>query len=378
MLAKTPPMGWNSWNTFGTNISEDLIKETADAMVSRGLRDAGYEYLVIDDCWSEKERDRDGNLVADHQKFPHGMKAVADYVHEKGLKFGMYSCCGPRTCADYPGSMNHEFQDAAFFESVGVDYLKYDNCYHPGWSGVVSYNTMSMALRSCKRDILFSMCNWGKEEVWKWARQVGGHIYRSTGDIFDSFESIDRLSRSQKDNLGYSAPGCFNDIDMLVCGMKGAGNVGIDAGCTPAQYRYHFALWCMFMSPLMIGCDVRNVDDDTIALLTNKNLIRINQDEEGRAPLFCHEIAGTKDSHVCLRYLSDHEFAIGFFKPWENKASLFLSLAEIGIQKNDGWGFELTDCFTGKKLGVFDDYVRADLDAYDCAVYLAKLVKTHS
>lgn len=376
MLAKTPPMGWNSWNTFGPDINEDLIKETADAMVEKGLLEAGYEYLVIDDCWSEKERDENGSLVADHIKFPHGMKAVADYVHSKGLKFGMYSCCGPRTCADYPGSMNHEFEDAKFFESIGVDYLKYDNCYHPDWSGRISYNTMSLALRSCKRDILFSMCNWGKEEVWKWARQVGGHIYRSTGDIFDSFESINRLSESQKENLGYSAPGCFNDIDMLVCGMKGKGNVGIAEGCTSAQYKYHFAMWCMFMSPLMIGCDVRNIDDETLALLKNKALIRINQDEEGRAPIFCHEISGSAEKTVCLRYLSNHEFAIGFFKPYEKERDFILSLKEIGLDKSCGYGFELTDAFTGEKTGVFDDYIRVKLEPYGSAVFLAKLVPT--
>lgn len=376
MLANTPPMGWNSWNTFGANINEDLIKEVADAMVEKGLLAAGYEYLVIDDCWSEKERDENGNLVADHNKFPHDMKAVADYVHSKGLKFGMYSCCGPRTCADYPGSMNHEFQDAAYFDEVGVDFLKYDNCYHPNWSGRVSYNTMSMALRSCKREILFSMCNWGKENVWEWARQTGGHMYRSTGDIFDKFESVKRLSGSQIANLGYSAPGCYNDIDMLICGMGGRGNVGIDNGCTPDQYKYHFALWCMFMSPLMIGCDVRSVDDDTLALLKNPNLIRINQDEEGRGPQFLHEISGWQDGYVTFRYLSDREFTFGFFNSGDKAHDFLLSFEEMGLQRGSGYGFELTDCFTGKKT-VCDDYVRVPLDAYGCTVFLAKLVKVN-
>ena len=148
MLAKTPPMGWNSWNTFGTNIHEDMIKETADAMVEHGMLDAGYNYLVIDDCWSLRERDKDGNLVADPEKFPHGMKAVADYVHSKGLKFGMYSCCGVKTCAGYPGSWGHEFDDAAYFASIGVDFLKYDNCYHPSMQSHLSYNRMSLALKS--------------------------------------------------------------------------------------------------------------------------------------------------------------------------------------------------------------------------------------
>ena len=271
-------MGWNSWNTFGREIHEDMIKETADAMVEHGMLDAGYNYLVIDDCWSLLERDKNGSLVADPEKFPHGMKAVADYVHSKGLKFGMYSCCGVKTCAGYPGSWGHEFDDAAYFASVGVDFLKYDNCYHPSMQSHLSYNRMSLALKSTGRDILYSACNWGNAQVETWARSVGADMYRSTGDIFDSFESIRKLSESQKDKLAYSSAGCFNDIDMLVVGMKGKGNVGKDSGCTDAQYRYHFALWCMMMSPLMIGCDVRDMSPEVHTLLTNKNLIAINQD----------------------------------------------------------------------------------------------------
>lgn len=233
-------MGWNSWNTFGGNINEDVILETADAMVNEGLLDAGYEYLTIDDHWSEMKRDSNGMLVADRKCFPHGMKYVADYVHSKGLKFGMYSCCGPKTCGGYPGSFGHEFDDARYFASVGVDLLKYDNCYHPSNPSMLSYNRMSLALKASGRDILFSACNWGNEEVWKWARSAGIDMYRSTGDIFDTFESIRKLSESQISNLGYSGAGCFNDIDMLVVGLRGKGNVGVDDGCTDSQYRYHF------------------------------------------------------------------------------------------------------------------------------------------
>ena len=166
MLAKTPPMGWNSWNTFTKDINEEMIMQMADAMVDTGLLDAGYEYLTIDDCWSEKKRDENGNLVADHVKFPHGMKYVADYVHSKGLKFGMYTCCGVMTCAGYPGSFGHEFEDAKYFAEVGVDLLKYDNCYHPSMQSQLSYNRMSLALKASGREILFSMCNWGNAQVW--------------------------------------------------------------------------------------------------------------------------------------------------------------------------------------------------------------------
>ena len=181
-LAMTPPMGWNSWNTFTWNINEDLVCGAADALCASGLKDKGYEYVVIDDCWSLKQRDENGRLVPDPEKFPHGMKAVADYVHSKGLKFGMYSCCGTHTCAGYPGSFEHEFVDAETFASWGVDYLKYDNCYKPKhMDGEVLYKRMSLALRNCGRDIVLSACNWGNEDVHSWIRSSGGFARRFTG-----------------------------------------------------------------------------------------------------------------------------------------------------------------------------------------------------
>jgi alpha-galactosidase len=176
MLAKIPPMGWNSWNTFKDEIDEEMILQMADAMVEKGLLEAGYEYLTIDDCWSEMQRDENGMLVADHKKFPHGMKYVADYVHSKGLKFGMYSCCGPKTCAGYPGSFGYEFKDAEYFANVGIDLLKYDNCFHPSTPAPLRYNRMALALKATGREILFSACNWGGENVWEWARSVGAHM----------------------------------------------------------------------------------------------------------------------------------------------------------------------------------------------------------
>jgi alpha-galactosidase len=375
MLAKTPPMGWNSWNTFGNNISEDMIKETADAMVEHGMLDAGYRYLVIDDCWSLRERDKNGMLVADPEKFPHGMKAVADYVHSKGLKFGMYSCCGVKTCAGYPGSWGHEFDDAAYFADIGVDFLKYDNCYHPSMQSHLSYNRMALALKSTKRDILYSACNWGNAQVETWARSAGVDMYRSTGDIFDSFESIRKLSESQKDKLGYSAAGCFNDIDMLVVGMKGKGNVGVESGCTDAQYRYHFALWCMMMSPLMIGCDVRDMTPEVHALLTNKNLIAINQDKDTRPPMFIADNAGSREALLLFRHLSNRRFAFGFFNNYDTDKTFMIPYYEIGLDPLCGWGFDVTDAFTGEHVGVCREYVEARVPAGDCKVFTGKLVK---
>jgi alpha-galactosidase len=375
MLAHKPPMGWNSWNTFTENINEKMIMETADAMVETGLRDAGYEYLTIDDCWSEKERDGNGMLVADREKFPHGMKYVADYVHSKGLKFGMYACSGAKTCAGYPGSFGHEFKDAEYFAGVGIDLLKYDNCYHPSSPDMLRYNRMSLALKATGREILFSACNWGRESVWTWARSVGAHMYRSTGDITDKFESIRRLSESQLENLPMSAPGCYNDIDMLVAGLYGKGNIGFGSGCTDAQYRYHFALWCMLMSPLMIGCDIRNMSEETKKLLLNKELIAINQDEEGRPPIFVSANNGLKDSIICFRHLADGEFAIAFFNPYDRDQTMMLPYVEIGLDPLCGYGFRVRDVFTGENLGIKRDYFEAKVPATDCRVFRAKIVK---
>ena len=194
MIKLTPPMGWNSWNTFGENINEKMIFETADVMAESGLRDKGYEYLVIDDCWSLRERDENGRLVPDPGKFPHGMKAVADYVHSKGLKFGMYSCAGNMTCAGYPGSYEHEFIDAETFASWDVDFLKYDYCYHsPILHGKYLYRRMGLALENCGRDILFSACSWGADETHEWIKETGASMWRSTGDIFDTWDSVKDL-----------------------------------------------------------------------------------------------------------------------------------------------------------------------------------------
>ena len=224
-------MGCNTWNTFGADINEKLIFELADKMVEDGYKDVGYEYLVIDDCWSEKERDENGRLVPDKNKFPNGMKYVADYVHKKGLKFGMYTCAGVRTCAGYPGSYQHEFVDAKTFAEWGVDFLKYDFCYFPHTADCKNaYLTMSNALKASGREILFSMCNWGVENTWDWARSVGAHMYRSTGDIFDNYISMKKIALSQLDKLRSSAPGCFNDVDMMVVGMYNEGNVAFGIG----------------------------------------------------------------------------------------------------------------------------------------------------
>ncbi|MBQ6065192.1 MAG: glycoside hydrolase family 27 protein [Clostridia bacterium] len=373
MLSRTPPMGFNTWNTFGENINDEMIRQTADKMVELGLRDAGYEYLVIDDCWSEKERDEaTGKIIPDHVKFPNGMKAVSDYVHSKGLKFGMYSCAGVRTCADYPGSFDHEFLDARTFAEYGADFLKYDFCNKPEYAdGPLLYKRMSMALKSCGREILFSACNWGCDEVNTWIRSVGAHMYRSTGDINDSFRSVRDLFISQLDHYAYSAPGCFNDIDMLIAGMYAEGNVGA-GGCTDTEYKTHFALWCIASSPLMIGCDIRKINDTTLNLLKNKNLIRINQDEEGRPPMivFNHD-EGRRLGLV--KVLSDNEFAVMLANLSDSPCGMHMWLEDIGLPAAAGKGLRLKDAFTDEDRGVIKEKLCQEVAPHDCALYLAKL-----
>ena len=373
MLSRTPPMGWNSWNTFGWNISEELIKTTADTMVEKGLLEAGYNYLVIDDCWSEMKRDENNRLVPSKEKFPNGMKAVADYVHSKGLKFGMYSCCGTRTCAGFPGSFEYEYIDAETFASWGIDFLKYDYCLRPTISeGKHLYRKMAMALRSTGRDILFSACNWGCDNVYDWIRSSGAHMFRSTGDIVDNWNSIKTLYLSQVEKGPYGAPGCFNDIDMLVVGMNGKGNVGF-GGCTDEEYRTHFALWCMMDSPLMIGCDIRNMDNKTLELLTNKYLIAINQDKEGRQPYLANNTDNAR--HCWVKPLANGEYAIGYFNMGDVRTDVLLHFWDIGLPSLSGYGLQLYDCFEHKDIGVFRNYYNPILEPHTCAVYRAKVVK---
>lgn len=376
-LGITPPMGWNSWNTFTHAINEDLIKETADAMVSSGLKDAGYEYVVIDDCWSLRQRGEHGELVPDPEKFPHGMKAVADYVHGKGLKFGMYSCDGTHTCAGYPGSFEHEFQDAATFASWGVDYLKYDNCYKPAhMDGEMLYKRMSLALRNCGRDILFSACNWGSDDVWSWIQGSGAQLFRSTGDIQDSWESIKNLALSQMDKTAYSGPFCHNDIDMLVVGMYGGSNAefirGKLGGCTDVEYRTHFSLWAIMNSPLMIGCDIRKMNEATRATLTNPDVIAINQDIECRGP---YVVPGQDPAALfsLVKPMSDGSLAIGMFNLGDQKAQVNLPFWDMGIPAAAGVGLEMTDCWTHEDEGRFTERYAAVIEPHGCKLLRARV-----
>ena len=375
MLAKTPPMGWNSWNTFGNDISESLLKETADAFIDQGLKEAGYEYVVIDDCWSKMAREK-GKLVADPDKFPGGMKALAGYIHGKGLKFGIYSCAGTKTCAGYPSSLEHEFADARTFADWGVDYLKYDYCNRPdAIDGHILYRRMAMALRNCGRDILFSACTGGNlADEEKRVRGSGAHIWRSTHDIQDSWSSIADIVRLQEGKDGTSVLGCFNDMDMLVVGMYGKGNVAL-GGCTDEEYRTHFSLWCMMNSPLMIGCDVRNMSAAAREILTNKEVIALNQDEEGRQAYVASNNYDWNTHYAYAKPLSNGEYAICLVNMDDNKGRVNLFWWDMGLPTASGYGFMLRDLWAHEDLGVFAEGVSAELEPHACKLYRAKLAK---
>jgi alpha-galactosidase len=277
-VARTPPMGWNSWNKFACNVSEDLIKSMADAMVTSGMKDAGYEYVLIDDCW-QVSRDASGNIVADPQRFPSGIKALADYVHSKGLKFGLYSDAGTKTCAGRPGSMGHEYQDAAQYAAWGVDYLKYDWCNTDTTNAQAAYTLMSNALKATGRPIVFSMCEWGTAKPWLWAKDVG-NLWRTTGDIYDCWDCKREYEHGFLTNLelqvgleSFAGPGHWNDPDMLEVG---------NGGMTTTEYRSHFSLWALLAAPLIAGNDLRSMTPEIHDILTAPEVIAVNQDALGK------------------------------------------------------------------------------------------------
>lgn len=293
-LALTPPMGWNSWNQFEWEVSDSLIREIADAMVSTGMRDAGYRYIIIDDYWVGG-RDTRNRMFPDPVRFPHGMKALADYVHSKGLKLGIYSDAAELTCAGVTGSLGFEEIDAQTFAEWGIDYLKYDYCHAPTdrTTAFTRYKTMGDALKKCGRPIVFAICEWGGRSPWLWAKAAGGHLWRTTYDSRDGWHSGDHnltgimdIFDSQEGLERYAAPGAWNDPDLLMVGLYGKGKSSSPdsrfAGCTDEEYKSHFALWCMLAAPLIVNNDLRDMSEFTRQLLTNRHLIAIDQDSLGR------------------------------------------------------------------------------------------------
>ncbi|HKM94195.1 MAG TPA: glycoside hydrolase family 27 protein [Prolixibacteraceae bacterium] len=369
-LALTPPMGWNSWNTFACNVSEVLIKEMADAMVEKGLKDAGYEYIVIDDCW-QIGRDSAGFIIVDPDRFPKGMKHVADYVHSKGLKFGIYSCAGTQTCAGRPGSRGHEYQDAYTYAKWGVDYLKYDWCSNDGQNSIESYRLMSQKLKEAGRPIVFSLCEWGDTKPWEWAKDIG-HLWRTTGDISACFDCIVEHGTwkswgtmqilDMQDGLReYAGPGHWNDPDMLEVGV---GNL------TNNENRAHFTMWCMLASPLIAGNDLRSMTNEVKDVLTNANIIAINQDPLGIQGLRYKVENGLetwfkplKNGEWAVCFLNRNTEAVKLEFDWA-KNIVVDDFAKLTFDTNNKV-FKMKNIWTNKEAGNTKKALKAEIPARD-------------
>ena len=369
-LAQTPPMGWNSWNTFRTDINEQLVKDIADKIVELGLKKAGYEYIVLDDGWMAKERDANGNLVADPKKFPSGMKALADYIHSKGLKFGLYNCAGAKTCAGYPGSRGHEFQDARLYASWDVDYLKYDWCNTDKINAEGAYTTMRDALKSAGRPVVFSICEWGDNQPWKWAKDIG-HLWRVTGDIINCWDcevghgtwsssGIWKIINMRKDIRKVAGPGHWNDFDMMEVGN----------GMTDAEDRSHFAMWSMLASPLIMGNDLRKASKETVKTLTNKEVIAVNQDKLG---IQGFRFSNENDIETWIKPLANNKWAMVFVNMKETTINLDFdwNKHEIGDNLNNrnldtkNSIFKIRDLFKHENLGTTANNLNTAIGPHD-------------
>jgi alpha-galactosidase len=323
-LALTPPMGFNDWNAFGCNVSEQLIEQTADYLVSSGLKDDGYTYVNIDDCWMTHTRDAQGRLVPDPAKFPDGIKGTADYVHSKGLKLGIYEDAGTATCAGYPGSLGHETTDAQTFADWGVDYLKYDNCNNQGDGTradyVKRYTAMRDALAATGRPIVFSLCEWGEQDPWEWAGDIG-NSWRTTGDISDNWSSMLSIVKANLPLAGAAGPGHWNDPDMLEVG---------NGGMTDTEYRSHFSLWSMMDAPLLIGTDLRKATPATLAILGNKDVIALDQDPLGAQATVASSDGG---KYVITKQLADGDRAVALFNSTDQPQHISTTATAAGLPK---------------------------------------------
>jgi len=363
-LVLTPPMGWNSWNKFACKINEAVVRQTADAMVSSGMKDAGYQYIVIDDCW-QVARDALGNIIADAKAFPSGIKALADYVHSKGLKFGIYSDAGSKTCQGRPGSWGYEFQDARQYAAWGVDYLKYDWCNNGGQNSEAAYSRMRDALRECGRPIVFSICEWGSTKPWQWAPAVG-NLWRTTGDIQDSWEckkesdcqGVVQILDLQVGLESASGPGHWNDPDMLEVG---------NGGMTTVENQAHFSLWCILDAPLMAGNDLRTMTPEIRDILTNKEVIAVNQDPLG---VQGRKVRDDGDYEVWAKPLADGGRAVILLNRSGAEAKVSLTWTEIGYPNKTQ--AEIRDLWKKTTLGKYTGGFSAAVPSHGVVMILVR------
>jgi len=347
VVAATPPMGWNSWNHFARKIDDAGVRAAADAMVSSGMRDAGYMYVNIDDTW-EGDRDAQGNIQS-NSKFP-DMKALADYVHSKGLKIGIYSSPGAKTCAKFEGSLGHEQQDANTYAAWGIDYLKYDLCGlgvqmaaapNPEAKHKIMYDAymkMHDALKATGRPIVYSLCQYGNDAVWRWAPEVGGNLWRTTGDIKDTYDRMEQLGFSQAGLAKFAGPGHWNDPDMLEVG---------NGGMTADEYRMHMSLWAILAAPLLAGNDLSTMKPETIAILTNKDVIAVDQDSLGKQG---DRVWAEGPLEIWSKPLADGSQAVAIFNRMHDVLTTQLDVKKLGFAH----GAHAKDLWTGKDLGRLD------------------------
>jgi alpha-galactosidase len=357
-LALTPPMGFNNWNSTHcrAEFNESMIKGIADLFVSRGLKDAGYQYVNIDDCWALPQR-------ADPARFPGGIKALADYVHAKGLKFGIYTSAGTKTCdtLGFPGGLGHEQQDATLFASWGVDYLKYDNCNNQGVDARTRYRAMRDALQRTGRPIVLSICEWGENQPWLWASDTG-HSWRTTGDISDNWSSMLSIFQRNVSLAAYAGPGQWNDPDMLEVG---------NGGMTDTEYRSHFSLWAMMAAPLLIGSDLRTATPATLSIITNHDVIAVDQDPLGRQG---HVVRASGGTHVLAKPLADGDIAVALFNENATAATISTDLREIGLGAGT---YSVRDLWT-KSVDTTASSLSASVPGHGTVVYRLSRLSTPS
>jgi alpha-galactosidase len=350
-VAATPVMAWSSWNYYTCKVNDRAVRAQADALVSTGMKAAGYDYVIVDDCW-QGERDASG-VLHPNSKFP-DMKALADYVHRKGLKFGIYSSPGPKTCAGFAGSFGHEDQDAATFAAWGVDWLKYDLCSFKGTAAdaIAAYKKMRDALEKTGRPIVYAICQYGNDRVWTWGAAAGGNQWRTSRDITDSY---DRMSLNGFEENGlekFAGPGHWNDPDMLEIG---------NGGMTHDEYITHMSLWCMLAAPLLAGNDLTHMSAETLAILTNREIIAIDQDPLG---VQGHRFSQEGPLEVWIKPLVNHTIAVGLFNRGETAAPISVDLASAGFTGL----VSVRDLWAGKDLGTFRGTVTRSVPSHGAVV----------
>ena len=357
-LGRTPQMGWNTWNHFGCTINADVIISAAQSIVQLGLKDLGYTYINIDDCWSLKARDQQGNILVDTTKFPNGIKGLADQIHSMGMKLGIYSDAGEKTCGGQPGSLNYEELDANAYASWGIDYLKYDNCYNRGVPAQLRYGKMMAALNKTGRHIFYSLCNWGDENVWKWG-EFTANSWRTTIDIKDFFSSMKLNYYYNSLHPEVAGPGGFNDPDMLEIG---------NGGMSLKEYKTHFSLWCIAKAPLILGSDLSKLSKEELSIISNKELIEINQDHLGRQALCMNGCSYPEFfivstiAQVWMSPLVDGSFGIVVVN-WNKLVPVKGSIEMKGKYK-------IRDLWEHKEIGEFEDkYSTEFITGHDCAAY---------